>query len=77
MKSFASHLEGAIDGSRLDINKVQTLHKERPIWVRYDLDELKKEFKKEYLHERDSTICDIMKCCLSGRKKMLYHSERE
>ena len=56
MKSFVSHLEGAIDGTRLDINKVQTLHKEKPIWVRYDLDELKKEFKKEYLHERDSTI---------------------
>jgi threonine synthase len=35
--SFVSHLEGAIDGSHLEPNVVQTLHEGRPIWVRYDL----------------------------------------
>ncbi len=37
-KSFVSHLEGAIDGAKLPSDKIQTLHNDRPIWVRYDLD---------------------------------------
>jgi threonine synthase len=35
--AFVSHLEGAIDGTRLPARKIATLHEGRPIWVRYDL----------------------------------------
>src|SRR5262249_60259176 len=35
--SFVTHLESAIDGTRLPADRVQTMHKERPLWVRYDL----------------------------------------
>ena len=38
MPSFVTHLESAIDGSLLDHTIPQTLHKERPLWVRYDLE---------------------------------------
>ncbi len=36
--SFVTHLESAIDGTHLPAEGVQTMHKDRPLWVRYDLD---------------------------------------
>lgn len=36
--SFVTHLEAAIDGTRLPADQIQTMHKDRPLWVRYDLD---------------------------------------
>jgi len=35
--SFVSHLESAIDGTRLAAGRVQTTHAGRPLLVRYDL----------------------------------------
>jgi threonine synthase len=35
--SYVTHLESALDGTRLDATKVQTVHQGRPVWVRYDL----------------------------------------
>ncbi len=49
---FVSHLEGAIDGARLDSSVIQTSHKDRPIWVRYDLDAIGAAMTKEKLAER-------------------------
>lgn len=37
MTTFVTHLEAAIDGTRLDARRVQTVHQGRPLWVRYDL----------------------------------------
>jgi threonine synthase len=37
MKRFVTHLESAIDGTRLPADSVQTVHEGRPLWVRYDL----------------------------------------
>ena len=37
MTHFVSHLEGAIDGTRLPFGQVHGTHAGRPIWVRYDL----------------------------------------
>ena len=34
---FVTHLEGAIDGTRLEPDRIHTVHQGRPIWVRYDL----------------------------------------
>ncbi|WP_428267218.1 threonine synthase [Haliangium sp.] len=38
MPSFVTHLEAAIDGTRLAHDQLQTTHQGRPLWVRYDLD---------------------------------------
>jgi threonine synthase len=37
MKRYVTHLEGALDGTRLPADAVQALHQGRPLWVRYDL----------------------------------------
>ena len=55
-RRFVSHLEGAIDGQALDPDQVHTLHKDRPIWVRYDTDSLKSEFKREQLSNRPNSM---------------------
>jgi threonine synthase len=36
-----SHLESALDGSRFPPDQVHTVHKGRPLWVRYDLDRVR------------------------------------
>lgn len=51
--TFVTHLEGAIDGERLPANTLQTLHKDRPIWVRYDLAAVKNALTKEMLLGRE------------------------
>jgi len=56
MPRFVSHLEGAIDGTRLDADVQQTLHKDRPIWVRYDLEAAGKVLTKETLRSRPETM---------------------
>ena len=33
-----SHLESALDGTRYEAGRIQTVHEGRPLWVRYDLD---------------------------------------
>ena len=35
--SYVTHLESALDGTRLPADRVQTMHNDRPLWVRYDL----------------------------------------
>jgi threonine synthase len=37
MKRYVTHLESALDGTRLSADTVQTVHQGRPLWVRYDL----------------------------------------
>jgi len=54
--NFVSHLEGAIDGERISPEVIRTLHHERPIWVRYDLETISSILSKEDLLSRPSTI---------------------
>ena len=42
MNSAVTHLEGAIDGARLPAGVLHGLHAGRPIWVRYDLDAVRR-----------------------------------
>jgi threonine synthase len=35
---YTTHLESALDGTRYDADRLQTTHRGRPLWVRYDLD---------------------------------------
>lgn len=53
---FVTHLEGAIDGTRLDADQLQTLHEGRPLWVRYDLDGIKSQVDRDALAHRESTM---------------------
>lgn len=52
MNSYVTHLEGAIDGTRLPSDRIQTLHKDRPLWVRYDLPAVGRALTKETLQRR-------------------------
>ncbi len=54
--SFATHLESAIDGTRLDHTVVQTTHAGRPLWVRYDLDAVAEAITKEDIVRRQPTM---------------------
>ncbi len=50
--SYVSHLESAIDGTEFPAGTVQTTHQGRPLWVRYDLDALRRAVDRDYLSER-------------------------
>jgi len=54
--SFVTHLESAIDGTRLSHNEVQTVHESRPLWVRYDLDAVAATMTKELVASREPTM---------------------
>src|SRR5882672_2719363 len=56
--NFVTHLECANCGKQYDANKVHNLCTacQRPLWVRYDLDALKKNFTKKALFGRPPTI---------------------
>lgn len=56
MTSYVTHLEGAIDGTQLPADRIQTLHLDRPLWVRYDLKAVGKAISKESLRERPPTM---------------------
>src|SRR5579884_1213974 len=42
---FVTHLESALDQTRFEPNQVHTVHKGRPLWVRYDLDRVRAAVK--------------------------------
>ncbi|MGI9014880.1 MAG: threonine synthase [Phycisphaerales bacterium] len=52
MPSFVTHLEAAIDGTRLEARTAQTLHDGRPLWVRYDLDAIRNAVDRNALQSR-------------------------
>jgi threonine synthase len=56
MTRYVTHLEGAIDGERLPADQLATVHKDRPIWVRYDLAAIGRALTKEKLRERHETL---------------------
>jgi threonine synthase len=56
MPRFVSHLEGAIDGTSLAADCLQTLHQDRPIWVRYDLAAVGRAVQRDELAARPETL---------------------
>jgi threonine synthase len=56
MSHFVTHLEGAIDGAELPADHVATMHKDRPLWVRYDLEAIRKAVRPEDLLRRPPTL---------------------
>ena len=56
MNRFVTHLESAIDGTSLPANQLQTMHQDRPLWVRYDLDAVRRAVSKPMLRDRPPTM---------------------
>src|SRR6476646_7596738 len=56
MSSFVTHLESALDGTRLPADRPQTLHKDRPLWARYDLAAVARDMSKPQVARRPSTM---------------------
>ncbi len=56
MSCYVTHLESAIDGSFLAANTLQTMHKDRPLWVRYDLPAIANVVSPEDLAGRASSL---------------------
>ena len=56
MPSHVAHLESALDGTRLEARTLQTTHKDRPLWVRYDLDAVGEALTKDRLRDRPPTM---------------------
>jgi threonine synthase len=56
MKSFVTHLESALDGSRFPADQVHTVHQGRPLWVRYDLDGVRAAVTPEDIARRGPSL---------------------
>ena len=56
MTSHVSHLEGAIDGARLEAGRLHTLHEGRPIWVRYDLNAVRQSVDRDRFAFRPASL---------------------
>jgi threonine synthase len=54
--SYVTHLESAIDGTRLPARTLQTVHRERPLWVRYDLEAVARAVGRDDLAGRPATM---------------------
>ena len=56
MTRFITHFESAIEpGVTLDADKIQMMHKDRPLWARYDLKKVAAKMTKEVLATRPSS----------------------
>ena len=56
MASFVTHLESALDGTRLPHDRLQTTHEGRPLWVRYDLAAVGRALERDELARRPRTL---------------------
>lgn len=56
MRTCVTHLESAIDGTRLEAGKVHTVHAGRPLWVRYDLAAVGKAVSPKKIAERQPSL---------------------
>lgn len=56
MTCHVSFLESAIDGTRLEPGRVHTIHQGRPIWVRYDLDAIRRAVSPEIIARRPPSL---------------------
>lgn len=53
---FVSHLESALDGTRLSSDRRQTVHQGRPLWVRYDLTAVERSVARRDVDQRPATM---------------------
>jgi threonine synthase len=53
---FVTHLESALDATRFEADKVQTVHQGRPLWVRYDLSKVRAAVTPEKIATRAPSL---------------------
>lgn len=56
MSYFVTHLESAIDGTKFEAGKPFTMHKDRPLWVKYDLDAIRRAVDPSKLIGREANM---------------------
>ncbi len=56
MNTFVTHLESAIDGTQFPSGKVYNVHKDRPLWVRYNLPKLRSILTPDTFRERGPSL---------------------
>ncbi len=54
--SYVTHLESALDGTRLPARTIQRTHRDRPLWVRYDLESIGRDFSRDDLNGRPAGL---------------------
>ncbi|MFT7462449.1 MAG: threonine synthase [Pseudohongiellaceae bacterium] len=54
--TYVTHLEAAIDGTRLPAGVLSTVHENRPLWVRYDLDAVAAAVSRDDLSGRPMSL---------------------
>lgn len=55
-RSFVTHLESALDGTRFEPGQLLTTHKDRPLWVRYDLSAVSRAVSRDQIRQRGSDL---------------------
>jgi threonine synthase len=53
---YVTHLESALDGTRFESGRVHTVHQGRPLWVRYDLGQIRRSVAPADLVQRPSSL---------------------
>jgi threonine synthase len=53
---FMTHLESALDGTRFEPGQVLTIHQGRPLWVRYDLNEVGSAVRPDQFQARPPSL---------------------
>jgi threonine synthase len=53
---FTSHLESALDGTRFPADRPAGTHKDRPLWVRYDMARVRESVRREDLAARPKSL---------------------
>jgi threonine synthase len=56
MNGFVTHLESAIDGTRFEPGRIYNMHQGRPLWVRYDLEAVRRTLTQEALIKRPPSL---------------------
>ncbi len=51
-----AYLESALDSTRFPARTLQTTHRDRPLWVRYDLDAVRRSVTRDQLAQRPFTM---------------------
>ena len=75
MKSFVTHLESALDGTRLPADELQTTHKGRPLWVRYDLDAIGAAVQRDQLRQRTPALWRYRELLPTGEAEIVSLGE--
>jgi threonine synthase len=53
---YVGHLESALDGTRFEAGQIHTTHQNRPLWVRYDLNQIRNVVRPDDFAGRDATL---------------------